>query len=396
MNRQLIRALIFLALIASVRADTFTNPVTNKAYTGYAKSIDANGSMRVQSLEAGEIELNTSEYRVDFNYKGRNPFVSVIPIDYHIAKDIETQAFEEAIVEEAAKGPLLILIEVDTPGGRIDLTRRLCASISELRNAQTVAFIKGEKNLGAYSAGAAVSLACDKIYMAPNTAIGAATAIVVVGNKVKTEKEVFGEEIGEKFGSAWRNYLAALAQDNGRNGLLAKAMEDKDIIVQAINRNGQILYIEPQNRQPGDAMLEIFCKRGELLTLSPDKAVQCGIADGIVSSRSDILKELGIADADFVDNMKISEARKELDEVIERIEKVGDNLDYRFKALNAQSRNNTLTRKNLMKEYKKIIREVQYLIKLKDQYTDIDMEDDELQEFLNEIRAEYDSLKKVR
>lgn len=396
MPRWVILAVLSVAAIHSTRADTFTSQDGATTYTGYVKSFDTNGIARVQTVEAGEIELNLSDYKTEYSYKGRNPFVSVLAIDDEIQYEIETAAFEAALLEEAAKGPLFILIEIDSPGGRVDLTRRLCAAISELRNAQTVAFVKGEKNLGAYSGGAAVSLACDKIYMASNTAIGAATAIVIAGDEVRTQKEVFGEEIGEKFSSAWRNYLAALAQANGRNGLLAQAMEDKDIIIYEIERDGKTLFVDPTDKQPGDKMLQVFCKKGELLTLSPQKAHRCGIADGITESRGEILKAMQAPDVEFRNCTQVAEAREEFDTVLTRLDKLSESLDLRFRALSAKSRNGGLTRTQALKDYRQIIRELEYLDRMIAKYPDIATEDEELQEFINAVKAEYESIKQMR
>lgn len=396
MQRLVFSVAVLWAVISPAPADTFTSLSGLKTYTGYVQSVNANGVCRVLTQEAGEVEFNLAEYKAAYNYKGRNPFVSVIAIDDQIQYEIETAAFEAALLEEASKGPLFILVEVDTPGGRVDLTQRLCAAISELRNAQTVAFIRGQKNLGAYSAGAAVSLACDKIYMAPNTAIGAATAIVVVGDEIKTEKEVFGEEIGEKFGSAWRNYLAALAQANGRNGLIAKAMEDKDIVIHEVERDGEVLYVEPANQRSGDKMLQVFCKKGELLTLSPQNALRCKIADGIAASRGDVLKAMEAENAEIRVCTQVTEARKELDMTIERLEKLSDSLDLRFKALVAKSQNRALTRNAALKDYKQIIRELEYLDRMMQKYPDIAEEDESLQEFINAVKAEYESIKQMR
>ena len=121
---------------------------------------------------------------------------------------METDAFAEALVEEADKGPLFILIEIDTPGGRVDLTMRMCSNIAQLKTCQTVAFLNGGKYGGAYSAGAAIALSCDKIYMVPNSAIGAATAIALTNGAPTSLTHAFGTDTGEKISSAWRNYLA--------------------------------------------------------------------------------------------------------------------------------------------------------------------------------------------
>jgi hypothetical protein len=276
----------------------------------------------------------------------------------------------------------------------MDLTRRLCAAISELRFCPTVAFIKGEKNLGAYSAGTAIALACNKIYMAPNTAMGAVTAIVETDSGYKTQKEVYGEAIGEKFGSAWRGYLAALAEKNNRPGILAKAMENMEIEVLEVYRGNQTLFIEAKDKQPADAVIEIFCKKGELLTLTPERAVHCGMADGIADNRIHLLAKLNCSDAQIQVNQDILKARQELGMVIKRFNKLMETLDLRFKQLEAKQGN--LSQPEAMKALQDILRQTETLLRLKQKYPDVPVEETELIQFRNTVKAEYENIRTMR
>ena len=165
---------IWIALFvftAPCLADTFKHKSKDAVYHGYATGQVNDGMNIVVTQEKGQIEINLLEYDIEPNSTGRNSFVSLLFISGEIGSEHKTKAIKEAIVEEAAKGPLLILIEIDTPGGRVDLAEQICAAINETKYCQTVAFIKGGENGGAFSAGAAISLACDKIYMAPATTI---------------------------------------------------------------------------------------------------------------------------------------------------------------------------------------------------------------------------------
>ena len=107
--------------------------------------------------------------------------VIVLPVDNPIMLEIETAAFEKAIAEDANEKPALLLIEIDTPGGRIDYAKRMCSAITQSSSkCRVIAFIKGGPHGGALSAGAAVAFACNKIYMANSTVIGAATLVTPV------------------------------------------------------------------------------------------------------------------------------------------------------------------------------------------------------------------------
>ena len=387
---------LYLLFGMVLQADTFQHHTKQKVFHGYALETDESGVTTIQTVEAGVQKVNLSEYEIQTNHIGRNNTVAVLSITDEIAYEIETSAFEQALIQESQKGPLLILIEIDTPGGRVDLTQRLCAAISELRFCPTIAYVKGEKNLGAYSAGTAIALACDKIYMAPNTAMGAVTAIVEVGGQFKTEKEVFGEAIGEKFGSAWRNYLAALAEKNQRPGVLAKAMEDKEIEVVEIKRQEKTLFIESCDKQTSDQFVETFCKKGELLTLTPEKAIHCGMADGIADSRDNLLKELGAGHTEIQINEDLIKAREELDLVVKRFNKLMETLDFKFKELGAKSQRQSLRRSDALRSYQEILKQADYLIRLKQKYPDVPVDEQDLQEFKNSVKADYESIRSMR
>lgn len=394
MSRKWIWICLFMGGQAILTADTFRH-LTEKdvVFRGYVSAVDENGLAEVQTQEAGIQKINLSNFEMQINQEGRNRLVPVLSISDEIAFEIETAAFEEAIQKESRRGPLFILIEIDTPGGRVDLTRRLCAAISELRFCPTIAFIKGEKNLGAYSAGTAVALACNKIYMAPNTAMGAVTAIVETEEGFKTEKEVYGEAIGEKFGSAWRGYLAALAEKNNRPGILAKAMENMDIEVLEVRRGNQNLFLEAKDKQPGDQVIEIFCKKGELLTLTPERAVRCGMAEGIADTRSRLLAVLNASDAQVEVNQDILKAREELELVIKRFNRLMETLDLRFKELSARQ---NLNRAEVLKTLQDILRQTESLVRLKQKYPDVPVSEEKVIRFRNTVKAEYESIRTLR
>ncbi len=391
-----IYTILFLILFVPLSADTFRSLSGEDLFHGFVIETDENGLTSVHTAQGDIRKISLSEYRFDLNPAGRRKTVAVLPIDSQISHEIETAAFEQALITESQKGPLLILIEIDTPGGRVDLTQRLCAAISELRFCPTVAFVKGEKNLGAYSAGTAIALACDKIFMAPNSAMGAVTAMVVVEGQYKTEKEIFGEAVGEKFGSAWRNYLAALAEKNHRPGILAKAMEDKEIEVVEVRREGNTLFLDAGQKQPTDQVIEIFCKKGELLTLSPERAVHCGMADGIVESRVELFKRLEADGADVHVNEDILAAREELVRVVKRFNKLMETLDLKFKELEAKGQRQSLRRSDALRSYQDILRQADYLVRLKQKYPDVPVEEQDLVEFKNSVKAEYESIRSMR
>jgi len=396
-NYFLVTSLLFAVLYTVCSADTFKHKSKDIVYHGYAKQELVNGKNIIVTPENETLELNLAEYDVENNSTGRNNFVSLLSITDGIELDFETKIFEESIVEEADKGPLFILIEIDTPGGNIGLCKRLCAAITNLRYCQTFIYIKGGKNGGAFSAGAAVSLACNKIYMAPATSIGAATSIIIGSDgHISDMKETFGETVGEKFNSAWRSYFASLAQEHNRSGAIAKAMVDKDISVVEVDRGGKRLFVESKDQRPDDISVRTLCKRGELLTLSATEALSCHVADAVVESRQAMLIEAGFPNAPVIECEKLVQAKEEFEKVVRKFKKLNERLDLKFKELEAQYANHSLTQSQALRSYEAIIKNAEYLLKLKRSYSDIPYEEEDLISAINSLKARYTAIKSMR
>ena len=378
-----------LACISACFADTFTHRRTGEVLHGYATSQAQEGLALVQTQEKGLAKLNLAEWQITTDRQGRNNRVSVFDLDDEIGLEIETAAFEKAIVEAADEGPLFILLEIDTPGGRKFLANRLCGVIMETKNCPVIAFVKVGTYGGAISAGAAVALACDKIYMASATSIGAATTIIIDEKGIRDLKQAFGETVAEKFDSAWQAKLASLAEQNGRPGLLAKAMIDKDIEVIEVSDAGRRLFIEPINKKPQQKLVHTWSQKGSLLTLTAAEAVQCMIADKVAESRDDVLRDLDAASAEIVENRDMQDARAELKRADGQVKRIRTSIDLKMK----ESEGRMPVPKAL-----KILREAELecktLITLAKKYPDLEMEVQPLEEWLNTIKAASTEIKR--
>ena len=387
-----ISSIIIISLISlTASADTFVHRSTHEKFHGYATSKTENGKTIVQTKENGQVSLNLAQYIIFPDPQGRNNSVAIISVPEQITLEMETDAFSKALAAEADKGPLFILIEIDTPGGRVDLTMQMCSTIAQLKTCQTVAFLNGGKYGGAYSAGAAIALACDKIYMVPNSAIGAATAIALTDGAPTSLAHVFGADAGEKISSAWRNYLAGLAQKNKRPGLLAKAMENKDIEVIEVLARGKRDFIEPINRRPGQQLVRTWSKKGSLLTLTAADAVKCGIADKIVDSRNQALFHSGAAGAKIVQNTKTDDARNLYKRLTARVDKLYNSLDLRIKELAV-----VRSRVRMLAMMREVRKDIKYLLGLKKKYPDVSVNQDNLEKVLNSLDAQYNSVRSRR
>lgn len=150
--------------------------------------------------------------------EGDGRFVVVCPIDEEIDEGIAVVV--KRAVKEAENAEALLFI-INTPGGRVDSAIEITTAIMSV-DCPTIAFIEG---MGAISAGAIISYACDFMYMAEGSNIGASTPIMP---GVETT-----EAMDEKSNSFIRSKYKALGEANGHEPLLGEAMVDRNIEVRA-------------------------------------------------------------------------------------------------------------------------------------------------------------------
>lgn len=177
--------------------------------------------------------------------------------------DLGLAPYLDRVLGEAERaGAAAVVIEIDTPGGRLDAVIQMRDSIidSPLR---TIALVDST----AFSAGALVAIASNEIYMTPGSVMGAATPVLGGTGEVADEKTI----------SAVRATFEAAAEENGRDPIVAAAMVDTSIAI--------------------DGLVD----EGQLLTLTVSQAVEFGYADGVVANLSALLSELGLADRELVE-----------------------------------------------------------------------------------------------
>ncbi|MDZ7780098.1 MAG: NfeD family protein [Gemmatimonadota bacterium] len=148
---------------------------------------------------------------------------------------------ERSLAEAEASGAAFVVLDMDTPGGRVDAAQRITDA---LRDSDVPVYTL--VNRRAFSAGALIALATDGIYMRPGAVIGAATPV-----------DGSGEKASEKIVSAMRSEMRALAEERGLDPEVAAAMVDEDIAVEGV------------------------VEAGKLLTLTTDDAVRIGYAEQV-------------------------------------------------------------------------------------------------------------------
>jgi len=144
-------------------------------------------------------------------------------------------------VKEAmeAKADVLI-IDMETDGGRVDITEEIIEILNQFKG-ETVTYV----NRKAFSAGAFISFATQKIFMAPQSVIGAAAPIMLSpgGGGI----EAMPDTVEAKMSSAISALVRANAQKNGHNVEVADAMVKKTkelkIDGKVLNEKGQILTL---------------------------------------------------------------------------------------------------------------------------------------------------------
>lgn len=385
---------IFLfAFLFAAYGDTIVNTATNETYHGYLTGKEATGLVDVNTAEKGLIKVNKSNLKVTRDSTGRNNSYALFEVCDSIMAGMETTAFEEALQKAASAGPQFILIEIDSPGGRVDLCKRMVAAIQKVGNCDVYAYIKGGKQGGAFSAAAVVSMACDKIYMAPGTVIGAATMISTDPNgKPIDMKEALGDTVGEKMDSGWRNYLASLASAKNRPSSLAVAMAYKDIEVVEVNENGKRLIIDSSEKKPETQIVKVWSKKGEILTLPAKDALECGMADKIFLSRLDLLEHHKAATAQVITDDSMAEARKLYEKIDKKVDDLIVSMDLGVKRFET-----TRSRVQAMKALKGLIYDAKFALSMKKRFgDDVKIDEEEVQDFLNDAQAVYESIRNYR
>lgn len=368
-------------------ADTFTNISTGEVLHGYKVNKAEGVESYIRTAEKGPVKIDSSQWKKKSDRQGRNNNVVVMELVGPILYQIEAEALKNALTEISDQGPMFILLEIDSPGGRIDLAQDICAAlITAADNVEVISYVRGGQNGGAISAAAAVALATDKIYMSSDSVIGAATMITW---KAESMKEAYGETVGEKFNSAWRARLASLAERKGRPGMLARAMVDKDLEIIEVNENGKRLFIEAVNKKPDQELIKTWSPKGSLLTLTASEAVQCGFADALVGSRQELLKQQGAADANVVVNDDIQRAGEELRRAQGQLARIRKSFDYEFKKAEGDM---------YYAEYLQFLREARVEMKtalnLAKKYPDLNLDVKAIEDNLNTIEASYRNLKR--
>lgn len=193
---------------------------------------------------------------------GKGKTVTFIPVEHEVERGLE--AFLDRSIHKAEKdGTDHIVLEIYTPGGRVDAALHIAKVMRDSDVPITAYVVKN-----AFSAGAYIALNADQIVMKPSTTIGSAAVIDSQGNTA-----------GQKAESAWKAEMLAAAELNERTPVYAEAMVDPDVEIP-----------------------ELGVEKGELLTLTASEALKVGYAEKIAEDRQELLAHLNLEDAKILES----------------------------------------------------------------------------------------------
>ncbi len=189
--------------------------------------------------------------------------------------DLGLPPFIRRVIEVAEeRDAAAIIFDIDTFGGRLDAATQIKDAILD-SDVPTIAFI----NRRAISAGALISLSCEKIYMTSGGTIGAATAV-----------DMSGKKGSEKVISYMREEMASTAESRGRNTTIAKGMVDEELTFTYLVIDGDSVEVTDLEGR----------KEGKLITLTTESALKYKMADGKAEDMDELLTQLQLGDAEVI------------------------------------------------------------------------------------------------
>lgn len=193
-------------------------------------------------------------------------------------------------------GAKVIIVSIDSPGGMVTSSMEISRYLKRQTDVRTIAFVK-EK---AYSGAAMVAVACDEIWMAPDSPLGDCAPIVFSntgGLQALPETERAKQEspvVDEFLDSARRNGYSPL--------LLAAMVSLKNPVAVVQNDKGELRVVSEADFNKGDLAkdgwkiapgYENVDGAGKLVTVYPPQAIALGLAKGQAPSAQALAATLG-------------------------------------------------------------------------------------------------------
>ena len=216
--------------------------------------------------------------------------VYVIPVNGDVEPAMAAH-IERAVLEAGTDTEAVIILELDTFGGRVDSALKIVETMTGIKGARTIAFVKNK----AISAGALIALSCNDLVMQPSTTIGDCAPI--------SFSQEGPQMLGEKFQSPLRAKFRTLARRNGYPVALAESMVSAHLEIHEVKMTDKTLYLNATDLQgmTEEEQKKIISKKvvvaeDELLTMDDAEALYLGFSKMTASSIPNMLDRLDIKD----------------------------------------------------------------------------------------------------
>ncbi len=217
--------------------------------------------------------------------------VLILPVNGVIDLGLST-FIKKSLKDAEEKNINTIILEMDTPGGRVDAADMICTALLDYPG-ETVTYVINQ----AWSAGSMIALATDRIIMSPASSIGSAEPRMGISNQ---------ELKDEKITSALRARFKAIAEAKNHNTALAQGMVDKDLAIKYIRVKGENFILTEEELkekifQVGEKNIKeitVISEPGKLLNLSAKDAIKYSLAEEkMIENRKLLLEYLNKAEA---------------------------------------------------------------------------------------------------
>jgi membrane-bound serine protease (ClpP class) len=194
----------------------------------------------------------------------QNPEKEFLVYKFEIKENIAAPVLrrtQKAFADADSINADLILIHMNTYGGQVDIADSLRTRIM-----QSAIPVMVYIDNNAASAGALISIACDRIYMRPGANMGAATVV-----------DQTGEVVPDKYQSYMRSMMRSTAEAKDRDPDIAQAMVDPSIEIEGV------------------------IEEGKVLTFTASEAMEWGFCEGVGNNIDEVLKTAGIENYTIVE-----------------------------------------------------------------------------------------------
>ncbi|HWB53296.1 MAG TPA: ATP-dependent Clp protease proteolytic subunit [Tepidisphaeraceae bacterium] len=187
-----------------------------------------------------------------------------VPVIGDIGDEVTVDSIRTALTEARQYHPKFVLLIIDSNGGRVDTTQDICALITDPTNKFKIVACVTK----AYSGAAMIAMACKDIFMMPGSVIGAAVPLKFTPHGPRDIQAKIASAIEAK----QRTYVTAAGHDD----LLLRGMMEINLPIYLRSEGGKPVL---DTSGPG----AVLKARGQILCLSADDAVKCGLARSAIN-----------------------------------------------------------------------------------------------------------------